>query len=109
MNFDDWQADVSAGSALHASGFSLRIEGDPRDPEEVFPGRFPEGLSFVDQARLLRAGLTVLAKAAQQSPHKPELKSAGALQREAIAKQFAERSDKRPRLSLKKNQEVESE
>ncbi len=103
MNFDDWQIDLAAGNAVHGSGFSLRIEGDAREPEEVFPGRFPDNLSFVDQARLLRSGLAALAKAAQQSPHKPELISAGAREREAIAKQFAERADKRPRLSLKKS------
>lgn len=111
MNFEEWTADTATGTATHSSGFTLRIEGNPRDPSEVFPGKFPEGLSFVDQARLLRSGLDALAKAAKNSPGadyvlpKPQLKSAAAQEREALAKQFAERSDKPQRsvLSLKKS------
>ena len=110
MNFDDWNTDLAAGSATNSSGFTLRIEGNPRDPSEVFPGKFPDAMSFVDQARLLRSGLDALAKAAKQGGvseyvmPKPQLKSAAAQEREALAKQFAERADKPQRsvLSLKK-------
>ncbi|ACE85709.1 hypothetical protein [Cellvibrio japonicus] len=109
MNFDDWTADAATGTATHTSGFSLRIEGNPRDPSEVYPGKFPEGMSFVNQARLLRAGLEFLAKTSRDNNSyiipKPELKSAAAREREALAKQFAERPDKPQRsvLSLKKS------
>ena len=110
MNYEEWSADAATGTATHSSGFSLRIEGNPRDPSEVYPGKFPEGLSFVDQARLLRAGLEFLAKSARSGGDyvlpKAELISAAAREREALAKQFAERTDKPQRsvLSLKKNQ-----
>ncbi len=111
MNFDDWNTDLTAASATHACGFNLRIEGNPRDPSEVFPGKFPDNMSFVDQARLLRSGLDALAKAARQggAPEyampKSQLKSVAAQEREALARQFAERTDKPQRsvLSLKKS------
>lgn len=107
MNVEEWQIDTELATATHSSGFTLRIEGNPRDPSEVYPGKFPEGMSFVDQARLLRAGLTALAKSPARDEYqmpKVEIKSAGALEREAIAKQFAERADKPQRsvLSRKK-------
>lgn len=109
MNFEQWEVDVAEGSATHASGFTLRIEGNPRDPSEVYPGKFPSGLSFPDQARLLRCGLEALAKAGKSGGAwgmpKPELISEAAKKREEIAKVFAEREDKPKRsvLSLKKS------
>jgi len=107
MSLSDWSVDLLAGTANHTSGFSLRIEGSAGDPSEVFPGKFPADLSFVDQARLLRAGLEALAKSAREGVYqtpRAQLKSAGAQEREALAKQFAERADKPQRsvLSLKK-------
>lgn len=112
MNFEDWVVDMTTGTATHTSGFSIRIEGNPRDPSEVYPGKFPEGMSFINQARLLRAGLECLASAAKNSGQstniaapKPDLISAAAREREALAKQFAERPNKPERsvLSLKKS------
>lgn len=110
MNFDDWTADVASGTATHASGFSIRIEGNPKDPSEVYPGKFPDGISFVDQARLLRSGLEFLAKAGGSAPKswqsnpQQDAKSEAIKAREELAKRFAERPDKPQRsvLSLKK-------
>lgn len=110
MNFEDWMADAAADTATHSSGFSIRIEGNPKDPSDVYPGKFPEGISFVDQARLLRAGLEFLAKSSGTTPKSwqsslvKDAKSEAIKAREELAKHFAERSDKpeRPVLSLKK-------
>ncbi len=111
MNFEDWTADLAAGVAIHASGFTIRVEGSLKDPSEVHPGKFPEGISFVDQARLLRSGLEFLAKSGGATPKSwqssPALdaKSEAIRAREELAKRFAERPDKPQRsvLSLKKN------
>lgn len=115
MDFDAWVADVAAGTVRHASGFNLQVEGDPRDPSAINPANFPSNISFVDQARLMRCGLEFLAKAAQNSPTTyssatgatdiESLKSEATKEREALAKQFAERTDKPERsvLSLKRN------
>ena len=110
MNFDDWVADMATGTATHHSGFNLRIEGNPKDPSEVYPGKFPEGLSFIEQARLLRSGLEFLAKNSAQAPTSwqsstaQDAKSIAIREREELARQFAERVDKPKRsvLSLKK-------
>ncbi len=110
MNFEDWAVDVTAGTATHVSGFSIRIEGNPKDPSDVYPGKFPEGISFVDQARLLRSGLESLAKSSGNTPKSwqsspvQDAKSEAIKAREELAKHFAERTDKpdRPVLSLKK-------
>ncbi len=111
MNFDDWTADLAKGTATHASGFTIRIEGNPKDPSEVYPGKFPEGMSFVDQARLLRSGLGFLARSGEfvpkswQSSPVQDAKMEALKARQELAKQFAERPDKPQRsvLSLKKN------
>lgn len=111
MNFDDWVADLATGTATHASGFSIRIEGNPKDPSDVHPGKFPADLSFVDQARLLRSGLEFLAKSkvigSQSWISSPatDAKSEAIRAREELAKRFAEREDKPQRsvLSLKKS------
>lgn len=110
MNFDDWTADLAKGIATHASGFTLRIEGNPKDPSEVYPGKFPDGMSFIDQARLLRSGLGFLAKSGDHIPKTwqsnavSDAKAAAIKARQELAKQFAERPDKPQRsvLSLKK-------
>lgn len=110
MNFDDWTADFSAGTATHTSGFTIRIEGNPKDPSEVYPGKFPEGISFADQARLLRSGLEFLAKSgggvlkSWQSDPASDAKTEAIRAREELARQFAERPDKPQRsvLSLKR-------
>lgn len=111
MDFNDWVADLTAGTATHASGFIIKVEGNPTDPSQVDPGKFPEGLSFIEQARLLRSGLEFLAKEAKQmgkltsySTRKDDPKMAAIREREEQAKRFAERADKPERsvLSLKK-------
>ncbi len=111
MNFDDWTADSATGTATHASGFTIRVEGNPKDPSDVYPGKFPEGMSFVDQARLLRSGLGFLAKSGGGAPQSwqssaaQDPKTEAIKAREELAKRFAERPDKPQRsvLSLKKN------
>jgi len=115
MDFNAWVADLAAGTVTHESGFILHAEGDPNDPSAINPANFPSQLSFVDQARLMRCGLEFLAKAAANSPTSytgarvagdiESLKSQAVKDREALAKQFAERADKPERsvLSLKKN------
>ena len=117
MDFEAWVADLAAGTVTHESGFILQVEGNPRDPSAINPNNFPANLSFVDQARLMRCGLEFLAKAAEHSPTGyssssgsvtdiESLKSEATKEREALAKQFAERADKPQRsvLSLKKTQ-----
>jgi hypothetical protein len=116
MDFDAWVANLAAGTATHESGFVLQVEGNPSDPSAINPANFPANLSFVDQARLMRCGLEFLAKAAAKSPTSyssnsggatdiESLKSEATKEREALAKQFAERADKPERsvLSLKRN------
>lgn len=112
MDFEAWVADLAAGTVKHESGFTLHTEGDPSDPSAINPTNFPSQLSFVDQARLMRCGLVFLAKAAAASSYAytgmaadlESLKSQAVKDREALAKQFAERADKPERsvLSLKK-------
>ncbi|MFO1388890.1 hypothetical protein [Cellvibrio sp.] len=116
MDFTAWVADLAAGTVTHESGFVLQVEGDPRDPSAINPANFPANLSFVDQARLMRCGLEFLAKAAANNTSSyrsiasgvtdiESLKSEATKEREALAKQFAERTNKPERsvLSLKKN------
>ncbi len=116
MDFNAWVANLAAGTVTHESGFVLQVEGNPRDPSAINPANFPANLSFIDQARLMRCGLEFLAKAAADTPGSyssavggvtdiESLKSEATKEREALAKQFAERADKPERsvLSLKKN------
>ncbi len=113
MGVDDWVADLAAGTATHRSGFRLQIQGDPRDPSAVEPGKFPEELSFADQARLLREGLAFIANQAasstpntwQTSSRSDDARMAAIRAREEQARQLAERNDKPKRslLSLKKD------
>jgi len=107
MNFDDWTADLAANSATHSSGFTIRIEGNPKDPSDVYPGKFPEGISFIDQTRLLRNGLEFLAKSTVTKPSIPTPAQEAIKAREELTKLFADRSDKpqRAKLSLKKKTE----
>lgn len=117
MDFDAWEADLAAGTATHASGFVLKIEGNPRNPSSVDPGKFPPELSYADQARLLRCGMEFLARAAASEGGATHYSSktgyaraddprmAAIKAREAEAKRYAERADKPQRsvLSLKKS------
>lgn len=111
MNFDDWIADLATGTATHPSGFSIRVEGNPKSPSDVHPGKFPDNLNFVEQARLLRSGLEYLAKTASDSGSHSwisapasDAKTEAIRAREELTKRFAEREDKPQRsvLSLKK-------
>ena len=115
MNFDAWVVNLATGTATHESGFLLKVEGDPRDPSAISPSNFPSNLPYVDQARLMRCGVEFLAKAAVGTNvdyslsstriDVDSLKSQAVKDREALAKQFADRTDKPERslLSLKKN------
>lgn len=106
MDFEAWTVDLTTLSATHESGFSLSIEGHPKDPSNVNPGRFPAGLSGVEQARLLRHGIEALAKAApargaanKTVPYKNTKPKKPVYNRPA-------NKPKRPVLSLKKREEA---
>lgn len=96
MDFTAWKVDLSTLSASHESGFTIEIEGNPKDPSSVSPGRFPAQLSGVEQARLLRHGMEAIARAANK-PSRP------ARPRKAAFTPPANKP-KRPVLSLKKRQ-----
>jgi hypothetical protein len=105
-SFEGWEIDLGQNRALHHTGFSLQVEGDPKDPSSVAPSNAPNHMSVADQALLLREGMAALAAAAGPANLRsgPRIKSRAQQEAEARAKLFAERSDKpvRPRLSLKK-------
>lgn len=65
MDFNDWTIGADGRSASHSSGFTVSVEGNPRDPQGVDLGRFPPNLSVIDQARLLRHGVEAIAEAAK--------------------------------------------
>ncbi|WP_188150555.1 hypothetical protein [Teredinibacter waterburyi] len=69
MDFDAWNVDLRTLSAFHSTGFRIAVEGDPLQPMGVFPSHFPEGLSAVDQACLLRCGMKAIKKAALNAAH----------------------------------------
>lgn len=94
MNFDSWNVDLEAATAVHICGFSVGIDGDPGNPSGVHPGKFPEGLSAIDQARLLRCGLEAIVKAAHSRSHDDH--------RALMAEKLAQHKPKRPVLSLRK-------
>lgn len=109
LDYQAWTLDLARGRAEHPSGFSLEVEGDVRNPSGVAPANYPQGLSFADQARLLRSGMEALAAAANGSDAGSQKRStvvnSRARRAEESAKQFAEqRKDRpaRPKLSLKK-------
>ncbi len=61
MDFEAWTVDLKTLTATHSSGFRLEIEGNPKDPNAVHPGKFPVGMSNIDQVRLLRTGVEAIA------------------------------------------------
>lgn len=71
---DEWLVDLKKNIATHVTGFTVAVEGDPRSPIGVMPGRFPEGLSALDQATLLRTGLKAIMDMAANTPRRPRLK-----------------------------------
>ncbi|MCR6653851.1 MAG: hypothetical protein NVV73_21220 [Cellvibrionaceae bacterium] len=99
MNFETWTVDLASSSAIHASGFKLVVEGDPSNPMGVHPGKFPDGLTAVQQARLLRCGLEAIMNQAQSQGWKQE-KSRFAERVQAAPAVVHKPS--RPILSLKK-------
>lgn len=106
IDYEAWEVDLPSGRALHASGFSVTVEGDVRDPSGVAPADYPPGLSYAEQARLLRCGMEALARApeGQARHHKAPQVTSRARRAVEKARLFAERKDRpeRPRLSLKK-------
>lgn len=67
MNFEAWTVDLKSLSATHETGFRLEVEGNPKDPSAVHPGKFPSGLSSIEQVRLVRYGVEAITKAAKAS------------------------------------------
>ncbi len=107
LDYQSWTLDVARGRAQHPCGFSLEVEGDVRNPSGVAPANYPQGLSFADQARLLRSGMEALAAAANglDTAKRSPVVNSRAKRAEESARQFAEqRKDRpvRPKLSLKK-------
>ncbi|GLS25987.1 hypothetical protein [Marinibactrum halimedae] len=68
MTHTEWQVDIERLQATHDSGFTVTIEGSLRSPSTVHPGSFPEGLSALEQVKLLREGMDALSKAAGNRP-----------------------------------------
>lgn len=67
MDFDAWNIDLKNKSAFHTTGFRIVIEGNPLQPMGVIPSHFPDGLSAVEQARLLRSGMKALMREARNA------------------------------------------
>lgn len=99
MNFESWDVDLSTASAVHECGFKITVEGDPGNPFGVHPGKFPDGLTAVEQARLLRCGLEAMQKIASSSSYGQKAKATLADNRAAVPKH----KPNRPILSLKKD------
>jgi len=93
MNFDTWSVDLKTASATHESGFRLEVEGNPKDPSAVNPGRFPKELSGIEQVRLLRIGVEAIAKAAMTQSSAPAI---------APKPRVSKSKPTRPVLSLKR-------
>lgn len=112
LDFTAWEVDLTSQSASHPSGFTLSVEGRPSDPSAVSPGKFPTGLSAVEQARLLRTGIEAIAKAAESGGMRgysasPSGRSNGAAKPNVVAKKASfsvpANKPKRAKLSLKKS------
>ncbi|SMF58086.1 hypothetical protein SAMN02745866_03750 [Alteromonadaceae bacterium Bs31] len=69
MDFDAWNVDLEKLSAFHITGFRISIEGSPLQPLGVLPSHFPDHLSAVEQARLLRCGMKAIRDAALSEKH----------------------------------------
>lgn len=96
MDFSAWVVDLKTFTATHASGFRLEIEGSPKDPSAVHPGKFPSGLSSIEQVRLVRTGVEALANEAKQA----RLRSTAAVKKAYVP---PANKPKRDTLSLKKS------
>lgn len=98
IDFEAWSVDVLAGKAVHATGFAIVVEGDPADPTGVAPGRFPESLTAVQQATLLRCGIEMLSRAAAKARQKSAARRLSVVGASATK---AKEGNTRPILSLK--------
>lgn len=65
-NINGWSIAPNGRKAQHESGFTVEVEGNPADPHSVNPGKFPQGLSAIEQVRLLRMGVEAIAQVAKQ-------------------------------------------
>ena len=101
VNFDAWIVDLPTLSATHACGFRLEVEGSPKDPCAVHPGKFPAGLSSIDQVRLVRTGVEAIAKAADSRSAKPS--PSKPVPTQSVGAPLKDKPS-RPVLSLKKRQ-----
>ncbi len=101
MNFETWIVDLPSLSAAHPSGFRLAVEGDPTNPMGVHPGKFPDGLTAIEQARLLRCGLEAIINKAQNEGWRQE-KNRFAERAQTQAAPVVMHKSIRPVLSLKK-------
>lgn len=99
MNFEAWTVDLPSSSAIHSTGFKVAVEGDPKNPSGVHPGKFPEGLTAVEQARLLRCGLEAIVKQAQNQGLRQDQSRFAERVQPATAPAY---KPSRPVLSLKK-------
>jgi hypothetical protein len=101
MNFEAWTVDLKTLSATHENGFRLEVEGNPKDPAAVHPGKFPPGLSSIEQVRLVRYGVEAIVKEAKNSrPVRPVVKKPAYVP--------SVNKPQRATLSLKKKSEPES-
>jgi len=96
-----WSVDLKMKTATHVSGFSLTIEGNPKDPSSVSPGRTPKEIGAHEQVRLLRLGLEALADASGASGEDASGPSIRNVSKEAY--QRPANLSRKPLLSLKKN------
>jgi len=95
VSTNEWDVNMDSQLATHASGFTVRVDGNPRSPTGVSPNNVPAGMNVAEQARLLRIGMDLIAKGAVSKPKRPAVKPA----RRVLAENH---KPKRPVLSLKK-------
>jgi len=96
-----WSVDLKSKTATHASGFSLTVEGNPKDPSSVSPGRTPKDIGAHEQVKLLRLGLEALADASGPSGDDVSGPSIRKVSKEAY--QRPANLPRKPLLSLKKS------
>ncbi len=73
MNYSNWEVDPHKGIALHETGAVIRFVGHP--DSDNFEGNlhcFPENLSALEKARLLRHGFEAYRQAylKERGPHR---------------------------------------
>lgn len=100
MDFDAWNVEIESGTAVHSTGFKIVVEGNPANPMGVTPGRFPEGLTAVQQATLLRCGIEALMHAAKNQGHSQTRKRFAVVPKPAAP--VEKKTPTRPVLSLKR-------